>query len=164
MSDNFMVTLISNGSMNFYPQNVGNNFTNRPGEPIDLRGAVMNEDMSWEVGMADFQYTNVFDQVNKAIDCRIVLVYPSTKGKAVITRDTAAEEPAVEQAAGRRTVCRWRRTRLANCTMPTHLVSLVKPKRQPWLPTRQRPSIRLRRSCTRLRVRRGKRVHCQGRA
>ena len=94
-----MVTLISNGSMNFYPQNVGNNFTNRLGEPIDLRGAVMNEDMSWEVGMADFQYTNVFDQVNKAIDCRIVLVYPSAKDKAVITRDTAAEEPALEQAA-----------------------------------------------------------------
>ena len=92
-----MVTLISNGSMANYPHNTGNNFTNRLGEPIDLRGAVMNEDMSWEVAMADFQYTNVFDQINKAIDCRIVLLYPSAEDEAEITRE-AADEAATEQA------------------------------------------------------------------
>ena len=80
MSDNFMVTLLSNGSMTMYPANTGSNFTNKLGEPIDLRGAVMNDDMSWEVAMADFQYTNVFDSVNKTVDCRIALIYP--KGDA----------------------------------------------------------------------------------
>ena len=97
MTDNFVVTLISNGSMMSYPQNTGNNFTNRLGEAIDLRGVVINEDMNWEVAMADFQYTNVFDQINKAIDCRIALVYPAPEDEEEVTREAEADEAANEE-------------------------------------------------------------------
>jgi hypothetical protein len=99
MTDNFMVTLISNGSMRYYPNNTGNNFTNRLGEPVDLRGAVMNEDMSWEVAMADFQYTNVFEQVDKTADIRIVLMYPKVEDEEDVTREAAEEESRQQSLA-----------------------------------------------------------------
>ena len=93
-----MVTLLSNGSMAMYPKNTGNCFTNRLGEPIDLRGAVMNEDQCWEVAMADIQYTNVFQQFITATDVRIAVMYPREADEADIMGEAAAAAVSQQQS------------------------------------------------------------------
>ena len=54
----FYVTLPSNSSMNYYPNNTLTSYTTKLGQPLELEG-------SWEVGLAEIQYPHTWYNIRK---------------------------------------------------------------------------------------------------
>ena len=56
--------------------NVASNFTVKPARPLDFSGQSFNEDVTWEVGVQSFHYTNDFFNFNEACVLRIIVGKP----------------------------------------------------------------------------------------
>ena len=77
----FQLTLPSNASITFSPDNKPANYTTTPPSPISLEG-------EWEVALIDIQYSHNWMNIKK--DVYIIFVFDTTK-KETSFRDTLIE-------------------------------------------------------------------------